>query len=276
MGCFDLTCAISGLPIQREQPVRWGLITPVDGYRNESPVYPCDQYAFWTPIFKGKYNDYGSVVNVSPSPLWNNLWKLIKVGLNHADDDKKPRLSGDKFEDLICQNILYYPDKGKKILPRKPIKMFLWMAHEFAFNYFKKNCEQKEIISWVKNFIQLKTSTNIPPWVGEEATEEEKIQYFKIHNDLEEGKGWIQGKQGSLDYFIDYFEFPEFKAIKDEYETLLCETVQFMHGMDPLRIIIRPNGVHGQRNDYKNETKWTTFLSKQCIKLKEKREREYR
>lgn len=105
MGSFAFTCAVSGLPIEYGDPVRY-LLLAENPYTDNIRCYLHD--LFWVRTFplKGTYNDYGSVENVEQEEfkrLWLDSFKydLIEKGVgDNSCHDVKVRVD-QTFEELL-------------------------------------------------------------------------------------------------------------------------------------------------------------------------------
>lgn len=105
MGCWNATCAISGLPIPREAPVRMVLLTQGrDQFEDKPPpangtTYPDD---LWRPIVwpvSGLYDEYGLIEKIRiPAD------KLFNLRLNSIKPPSKHDPEGDYrfFDALAC------------------------------------------------------------------------------------------------------------------------------------------------------------------------------
>lgn len=63
MGCFNVNCPISGIPIEYETEVKWSIMLPSP---LQSICYPTGSFQFLFPFFDGIYNDYGFVKRIKP------------------------------------------------------------------------------------------------------------------------------------------------------------------------------------------------------------------
>jgi hypothetical protein len=70
MGCWDITCAVSHLPILKGDPIRL-LLLRQQADQDPSPFHP---WAIWSPVslpFKGKYDNYGGICEVESNAVVN-------------------------------------------------------------------------------------------------------------------------------------------------------------------------------------------------------------
>lgn len=107
MGSYAYTCAVSGLPIQAGDRVRFLLLT-----RNPYNERACTMHADWFPRtfpLKAAYNDYGSVEDVQEGPerdVWLEAFRhdLVEVGVGdntcHDVAATKDMCFGDMLEAL--------------------------------------------------------------------------------------------------------------------------------------------------------------------------------
>lgn len=92
MGCFNVTCAISHMPIKHGDDVVFLILEKTnEGYRGEGALggYPTH---FWTPYMLpvyAKYNDYGSIENwqASELPIFDFILKNYKKNLFEEKQD---------------------------------------------------------------------------------------------------------------------------------------------------------------------------------------------
>lgn len=89
MGSFAMTCAVSGLPIEYGNPIRFSLLT--ENPYNSS--LKCSMHDSWFPRtwpIKATYNDYGSVENYTMGESWLEGLKVdlkpVGVGENQIHD----------------------------------------------------------------------------------------------------------------------------------------------------------------------------------------------
>jgi hypothetical protein len=111
MGCFNVTCCVSGLPINHNDSVYVILLERKTGYPDNSKYFSCQCKStdFFVPItfpIKGTYDNYGSVENCEPKWFHNELLNAINKGLtsDHAnfmvDKTIVSDLSEEKFEKI--------------------------------------------------------------------------------------------------------------------------------------------------------------------------------
>lgn len=105
MGCFNFTCAVSGLPIGAGDKVRYLLLT-------ESPYnsrHGSGMMDFWFPRgfpLRAKYNDYGSVEDVESGPV-RDLWleafqkDLVEKGWGDNSCHDVPTSKSMSFDELL-------------------------------------------------------------------------------------------------------------------------------------------------------------------------------
>lgn len=82
MGSFAYTCAVSGLPIEAGDEVRYMLIT--QNPYNNGAGNTCYIHDLWFPRtfpLKGRYNDYGSVDDITSGPEKDNWLEGLKIDL---------------------------------------------------------------------------------------------------------------------------------------------------------------------------------------------------
>ncbi len=68
MGCFDLSCCVSGLPIRADDPVMFFLVTKNPSARRCTHSVDGTWVARTFPL-RARYNDYGSIEEVEEGPL---------------------------------------------------------------------------------------------------------------------------------------------------------------------------------------------------------------
>lgn len=107
MGSFAYTCAVSGLPIEAGDKVRYMLLTK-NPYHNGSEN-TCYIHDLWFPRtfpLKGEYNDYGSVENISDGPekdIWLEGLKrdLVERGWGENTVHDVPADKNMTFDELL-------------------------------------------------------------------------------------------------------------------------------------------------------------------------------
>jgi len=105
MGSFNLTCAISGLPIPGGTKVRYFLLTEAPD-KKSAPVYI---HEVWGPRnfpLKATYNDYGTVEKVEEGPArdaWMLAFKrdLVEVGQGDNSYHDLPTSKDMTFDHLL-------------------------------------------------------------------------------------------------------------------------------------------------------------------------------
>lgn len=106
MGCFDMICAVSGLPITGGEKVLYYLLTENPYEQKASACYVWDRWFPRTFPLKATYNSYGSVENVEEGPM-REVWlralehDLYEVGLGDNTVHDVPVRRGIGFEDLL-------------------------------------------------------------------------------------------------------------------------------------------------------------------------------
>ena len=108
MGCFNVTCAISHMPIKHGDDVVFLILEKSkDGFRGEGALggYPTH---FWTPYMLpvyAKYNDYGSIENWQDSelPVLDFIVKNYKKNLfeDDAEDENPDDIDNEDAEDAL-------------------------------------------------------------------------------------------------------------------------------------------------------------------------------
>jgi hypothetical protein len=107
MGSFATTCAISGLPVERGDPVRILLVTQHP--HAEADNLRCHPDSSWFPRtwwLKAKYDDYGSVDIVEEGPakqIWLDQFQLdlVEVGIGENPYHDVPALKTQSFAELL-------------------------------------------------------------------------------------------------------------------------------------------------------------------------------
>lgn len=75
MGSFDMTCAVSGLPIGCGDPVRYLLLCHGPYHRpGKSAVYTTDEWHPLTPALETTYDDYGRIGDLAPT-FMRRAWR---------------------------------------------------------------------------------------------------------------------------------------------------------------------------------------------------------
>lgn len=144
MGSFAYTCAVSGLPIEAGDPVRYFLLTQ-NPYRNgaENTCYIHDLWFPRTFPLKGEYNDYGSVDGIADGPekdIWLEGLKLDMIergwGNNTVHDVPiSKEMTFDKLLDAI--------QEGRVIVERE--------------------YDMHDLSDWREKFLGIKDEPNLSP-----------------------------------------------------------------------------------------------------------------
>ncbi len=133
MGSFAMTCAISGLPIEAGDEVKFFLLTenPYVGNKNHNACYSTDWWFPRTFPIDGKYNDYGLVENIKKD-FMTNLWldglklDIIPQGIgdNQIHDISTSKyMSFKEFLDALQEGRIFVrQDVGMKNLKKDPNK----------------------------------------------------------------------------------------------------------------------------------------------------------
>lgn len=80
MGCFNVACGISSASIGYDERVGLLPITPqLYAYDHKWFFGDCDKYIPVSPAIYGKYNDYGSITDVEPSPIVDYLEQVYDM-----------------------------------------------------------------------------------------------------------------------------------------------------------------------------------------------------
>ena len=130
MGCFNVTCAITNLPIQYGEKVQLFILRYVGlGNDGGGSCYSAD---IWSPIcdpIEGTYNDYGNIENIIINDITKKLlnilksnFKLNEAGLERAKYyDLSTDVSKYKLEDYLMaierDFALEFDDFSNKWLP---------------------------------------------------------------------------------------------------------------------------------------------------------------
>lgn len=132
MGCFNGSCIFTGLPIHEGE--RTGLILLAESFRGHGPstdyyggntlFYPTD---LWMPMYLpiyGKYDDYGKLEDIEPSPAGDYILRSFQKRLEDGDftwrkKKAERRSTKSKVEDLYdiieivqSDDLAAYPARG--------------------------------------------------------------------------------------------------------------------------------------------------------------------
>lgn len=112
MGCWNGSCALTGLPIfdGDEVVVLFLSQQPLSMQDNN-----CDATTYWSPLsyhFTGKYNDYGAVESCE-GPLLNHIIDTIKENLAESEDVQKATFDIDQLFKAEHNNGLALVSKWK-------------------------------------------------------------------------------------------------------------------------------------------------------------------
>jgi hypothetical protein len=89
MGCFDITCAVSGIGIGGGDPIRFLLLTENPHYDGR---YVCQTDGRWMPRtipIKGHYDEYGRIENWEESPVQASIMKGFQTDLVEMDEVRR-------------------------------------------------------------------------------------------------------------------------------------------------------------------------------------------
>lgn len=292
MGCFDSTCSISGIPIKEGDAVRWGLISPGKcSHHPETPLYPCQSYQFWTPILSSTYNDYGSIElnDIKETEIWDWFWNKFKTRIISEETSEQldqinikdikfvqnKRNSKEKneqlFQDLISQRSFYLPSGYH--FP-KPVKVFIWMTHTWAFDYIKNI--QPRSSSQIDDYMEY-VFRILDPFSAEKIKGLDEESILKIASEsankrMNLEKWMIEGEQGFMltNVHIDIDNYEDgFDTIKDQYKEILIESMDFIHNLYFVRKVIMPMYNNGEQHDrdLRDITNWQNFLANKCKEI---------
>ncbi len=298
MGCFDETCCVSGLPIKREQPVRFGIVSLNE--RTSRRGHSGESYQFWTPLFKSTYNDYGSIEwdEIEPKPLWDWIWGTIIPHIkplqnypHYATKSDKPE---DIFSDLISHRREIFPDNWQTGTIRKldPAKANIWMCHEWAFqevlklnksehNYVgndPENSIEQQANNYVNHgYISPEQDSTFRDSSGKIIDDKKFHEVFReTHN---APKHWIEGEQGfmHLDFRFTLNRHRDLsfcEVIGNQREAFvksLIETGNFVSNLFLLRKGIIPNLFFGMQHDWcEYLADWTKLVATKARQQKRK------
>ncbi len=121
MGCWNATCAVTGLPIFDDDEVEVLLVKTITGQDSSSF---CEPYSYYVPLpltFSGQYNDYGAVKNchgVALDIIVESLRKVLterEEGENeyHELEVKREDFNIEKLFRLDHEGLLYINTFGK-------------------------------------------------------------------------------------------------------------------------------------------------------------------
>jgi hypothetical protein len=270
MGCFDNTCCISGLAIKREDPIKFGLVSETGSSRVSAA---CGKYNFWTLLFSGKYDEYGSVLydSIEDKALWD--WTFGKIiphikpeerFKEHATKSENPE---DIFTDLISHTQCIFPESwSREMFPKsKGAKVHMWMCHEWAYQgmlaLHQKNIaedgnigveDQQTLESHAENYVNYGIPT------------EERCR---------ERLSFVEGQHGLLTpYFrIDLLHDREkepyelFGDQREPFKAALIESVNFVQSLFLVRKGIDPQRFAGQQHEDNNFLlDWTRLVAQQA------------
>lgn len=296
MGCFDVTCCISGLSIRHDEPIYFGIVVPTEfGHDRSHDV--CNLWQFLLPPFEGKYDDYGFVEEktIKPRKMWDwlvDLWAPHLVPLknypNHSETDKPKEI----FDDFICSRRAFKNPLQKDA----EVRCSLWYCHKWAF----EAVEEAELPSWFKSDRGVETIERyvmngyLPEEVKKRFEELDKQSYEKLSAD--ERKEWrtihrnyydhdFHDVEWSGGFFSPYFRhiFTDYKTDqrlyhvlgenRDSFKKSLIRLQGFISRLWCIRKNIMPDVYQGeQHDDHSNLIPWTALVAKQAKLLKKQRE----
>lgn len=89
MGCWNVTCAVSHLPIQRDDPLRLLLLRQGVWHHDHEPSHP---WAQWVPMslpVRGWYDEYGGIKNVARTTITDLQVETIRRVAQPLTDEEK-------------------------------------------------------------------------------------------------------------------------------------------------------------------------------------------
>ena len=283
MGSWQATCGVSGLAIAEGDPVRISLISKAE-FGMSLGIGPTRLYQFWFPLFKGKYNDYGTVSDksIQPRELFDWLWGRFTPHLteNRRDrEDKKPSLSDFVSDDRRVirkqQNIADWED-NKPIYEKSNMEVHIWMCHEWAYQkllkFDKSKCwhfrgdnlfeEQAEaFINW--DYVPPGIEIGSKEWNKIVIATHMKEKYHIEQTFLSSTRNYVFN--GPEDHLVDV-------APKD-FKQALADTAKFVNSLHFIRQGVVPIGFFGgeQYEDYTWLAPWTRTVAAKAKLYRKKR-----
>lgn len=283
MGSWQQTCPISGLIIRENDPIMFGLISRSTTAHDE-PLHACTDYQFWTPLFEGAYDDYGSVIwnKIKPKILWDWLWGNYKK-TTEVDPDgrfsKREMETDDKevFDMLVHGDYFLRTDSGV-LIPNEIRKrngtfarVYMWMCHKWAFKSVVKMYKQNEFHGNPRksNTIEEQLETYMTYM---DHKEDEKFYLGPTASDLP----LVCGECGMM-YFnarivlhrileAKGYEFNMYGEFREDFQNQLLESLKFIHSLYNIRKAIRPLANNGQY--YQSEKKMVSWANLVARKAK--------
>lgn len=239
MGCWEETCCVSGLSIKYSDPVRFGMVSRTDKI---DTAYAGDLYKFWTPLFKGIYDDYGSAEEIEPKAVWQ--WWFKKLNDPSRCDRHKIKWEG------------------------KEIFLKGYLVHEWAFDEVRSYRNAEELYSE-----EYSSENRVRTWLNKF----KPINYENLSEKLE----WaINGMKSSIDGYNGGFVYDGLKdflgeAPPEDSEGLLVETADFVYSLMLLRKGIQPNMFFARQNETNEQlTQFTKLVYEKAVE-QDKRYDEY-
>lgn len=138
MGCFNYTCAVSGLPICAGDDVRFLMLTQ-SPYPDSGSGLNAQWFARALPL-RATYNDYGSVEGVKRGPdrdLWMRGFQLdlVEQGVGENTTHDVATSKGMSFEDLLValweERVLVSREVHERTRSRRPwgVKLVVSRTH---------------------------------------------------------------------------------------------------------------------------------------------------
>lgn len=263
MGCFDLTCCLSGLAIHNEDKVKFGLVSRKNTWPFYSS-YACGNYGFWTMLFSGVYNDYGSVYQekISNKPFWNWMFSRILPYIKPKKDSickekyETPTDLGRLIDDLIRHRVIIQP------LTNIEHNVDIWICHEWAYKAVLKRFSEPSvyeltIIDSIKKEVDLYVHL----------CKEKQWQYLSQCNFI-----FVDGTMGFIQtdfrqIFTESNQEKTFDDFENDFREALLESCKFITNLFHFRKGILPNQFSGEQYESNHELSgWTKLVAKEAQK----------
>jgi hypothetical protein len=239
MGCWDETCAVSGLAIKVGDPIRFALVSRTDEL---DITYPYDLYKLWTPMFEGVYDDYGFAEEIKQTELWE--WWIEQFA---GDADRFDRID------------VRLPEVGEYLRA--------YICHKWAFDEvlsYAINIDENDDFS-INDRVQKFLIKNRRRSEKQSSPEEEIRYFMDVVYPM------------SIDSIGHGYLFPGLHkilhSIPDDFTgevlNLLIETSKFIYSLENIRKGVVPNlffGAQCEENEYLS--KWSKLVAEKAAEQK--------
>jgi hypothetical protein len=275
MGSFNMTCGVSGLPINWRTPCRVFFLVP-HGHLDFKYA------AVWEPVniipLKGTYEDCGRLEDLDLSPAFHlEHPRMLAKAQEFSEEQRKDYWQiFEKFPDdpgalyQLCEREILQlktPHGTKEAMPfyvREDVYQRVLERSRKAKNFRGPYLDRCEEMIWAR-FRKRELDDETMRLYGDQATEEDKVRRRELigesvkieHKD--NGRGTHQGNMLLIESWEKIQKDPELKASLKE---AMLEFELFAGGIEALNIAWQPKTRKGQDDDYRYHAKWHREIAK--------------